>query len=226
MFFDSDDVLPAGSVDALMSCAEENNVHIAEGAFTQCDLEGNIFRQEDHKQGILDPQKDLYGFACMKVFKAEVFNKIKFPFGYLYEDSIMAQLVYPLTKQNGWSVCGIKQNVYNYSVNPQGITSNSRAKPKSLDSLWITLQLHKDRQQLGLENDSSYYNYILSMLVLSYRRTEMQREDTKKAMFVLWKDFIDKEFSAFETEKKKYKILQQAVREGNFPLYSAACKLI
>ena len=226
MFLDSDDILPPGSVDALIRCALENNAHITEGAFAQCDLDGNILKQEKHKSGLLEPQKELYGFACMKVFKAEIFSKLRFSFGYLYEDSIMSQIVYPLAKKNSWSAYGIEQNVYCYSVNPKGITSSSRAKPKSIDSLWITLQLYKDRQALGLENDSAYYNYILSMLVLSYRRAEAQSEQTKKAMFVLWKDFIDKEFSGFDTENKKYSILQQAVREENYPLYKAACMLI
>ena len=45
-------------------------------------------------------------------------------------------------------------------------------------------------------------------------------------MFVIWKDFLEKEFSGFDTEDKNKKILQQAVRESNFKLYSLACKLI
>ena len=51
-------------------------------------------------------------------------------------------------------------------------------------------------------------------------------EEIKKAMFVLWKDFFEKEFSAFATKDKKYETLQQALCWGNYPLYSAACRLI
>ena len=226
MFLDADDFLPEGSIEALMSATLENNANITEGGFTRCDLSGKALSEDLHKSGKLDLRCDMYGFACMKVFKAELFDSVSFPLGYLYEDSIMSQIVYPLCEKQGCTAWGLSKSVYNYSVNPDGITGSSPARPKSTDSLWITLQLFRDRQTLGLEKDQSYYEYLLHMLVLSYRRAEKQGEEIKKAMFVLWKDFFEKEFSAFATKDKKYETLQQALRRGNYPLYSAACQLI
>lgn len=225
MFLDSDDFLTEGSIEALMSAAKESRALITEGGFIRCDLSGRKLSVDNHKSGRLDPRRDLYGFACMKLFRAEVFERICFPLNYLYEDSIMSQLVYPLCQAKGELAFGVSDYVYNYSVNPNGITGSSKARPKSIDSLWVSLQLYRDRQKLGLENDQAYYEYILNMLLLSYRRAQDQSEETKKAMFVVWKDFIDKEFSAFKTENSKHKILEQAVREENFPLYKAACEL-
>ena len=225
-FLDSDDSLPADAIEALMNAAKENNAALAEGSFNTTDTDGKILSHVDHAEGLLNPCKDFYGFTCMKVIHRSLIGPICFPEGYWYEDSIMAQIIYPLAQKRKLSARGISDSVYNYTVNPSGISHTGRSSPKSIDSLWITLQLYKDRQTLGLENDQTYYEYILRMLVLSYRRAEAQSMEVKKAMFVLWKDFIDKEFSEFETTDSKHKILQQAVREGNFRLFCAVCSLI
>lgn len=41
-------------------------------------------------------QTDITGWG--KVYKAELFTNLRFPEGYWYEDSIFAQIVWPLTK--------------------------------------------------------------------------------------------------------------------------------
>jgi len=179
-----------------------------------------------HKEAKLDLLHELEGYPWAKVYDSSLFDGICLPEGYWYEDSLMMQLLYPLAKSRGMSAVGVNQSVYNYTINPAGVTANSRKRPKCIDSLWITLQLHKDRQTLGLEKDQCYYEYILSMILLSYRRAENQSEETKKAMLVIWQEFLRRELEGFDTKDKNYKILEQAVREANFPLYCAACKLI
>lgn len=226
MFLDSDDYLVQGSIELLMNGAIENDAAICEGAYVICNTEGEALSSTAHKAGTADPRRDLYGFACMKVFSAELFDSVCFPLSYLYEDSIMAQIIYPLSQSRGLKSYGITEPVYNYTVNPKGISHTGRTRPKCIDSLWITLQLHKDREKLGLEKDQDYYEYILNMITLSYRRAENQSEDVKKAMLVIWREFLEKEFSDFETTRRNEAILQQAVRSGNFSLYCAACKLI
>lgn len=226
MFLDSDDTLCPGAIEALMRLVCSEDIAIAEGGFNSVDIEGNILSRHRHEAGNLDIRRDLRGYPWGKIFKASLFDGIQLPEGYWYEDSLMAQIIYPLAQKLGLKALGVKDSVYNYTVNPQGISRTGRQSPKSTDSLWITLQLFKDRQKLGLEKDQGYYEYLLHMLVLSYRRAERQGEEIKKAMFILWKDFFEKEFSGFATKNKKYETLQQALRQGNYPLYSAACRLI
>lgn len=225
MFLDSDDALCPSAIEALMR-ELEHGAAIVEGGFNSVDPEGNVHSVKSHKEGALELRHDLEGFPWAKIYDSSLFDGICLPEGYWYEDSLMSQIIYPMAERRGMSAIGVKQPVYNYTINPAGITANSRRRPKCIDSLWITLQLYKDRQKLGLENDQAYYEYILSMIVLSYRRAENQSEDVKKAMFVVWKDFLEKEFSGFDTDNKNEKTLQQAVLEGNFNLYSLACKLI
>lgn len=225
-FLDSDDTLPDGAIEALMSCAAENNAAIVEGAFNSVAPDGRILSRTSHPAGRLKPRKELFGFTCMKLIHRKLISGICFPEGYWYEDSIMAQIIYPMCEKLGRDAYGVTETVYNYTVNPSGISHTGRRSPKSIDSLWITLALYKDRQKLGLEKDQAYYEYILNMLTLSYRRAEAQSEEAKKAMFVIWADFIGKEFPGFVCQNRRFEILEQAVRDGNYKLYRAACELI
>ena len=226
MFLDSDDSLPQNAVQLLMSCAFEQNAAIVEGAFNSTNTNGKVVTKHPHKAGKLNPREDFFGFACMKVFISELFDGICFPEGYWYEDSIMAQIIYPLAEARNYTCFGIADTIYNYTINPSGITQAGRSNPKCIDSIWITLQLYKCRNALGLKTDQKYYEYILSMIALSYRRTELQPDDIKKSIFVLWREFIETEFTGFLSSDSCKNILAQAVRDGNYRLYTLCCKLL
>ncbi len=226
MFLDSDDTLPAGAIDALLNCACENSAAIVEGGYSTVSTEGKVLSRVAHKAGKLEPAGELKGFTAMKIIAAELMDGICFPEGYWYEDSIMAQIVAPLCKSRGLTAWGIGDSVYNYTINPGGISHTGRKSPKSIDSLYVTMQLFKDRKLLGLEKNQAYYNYILNMVILSFRRCENQSEEVKKAMFVLWRDFLQREFEGFDTDHKGRRTVQSALRNGNYPMYCAACKLL
>ena len=120
---------------------------------------------------------------------------------------------------------GVGSPIIKYRVNPSGISRKSRGSVKSIDSLWITLSLHEDRKKLGIENTQEYYEYILDMLVLTFRRTEQRDEETKKAIFVMWLDFLGREFEDFSSVDPLSRKLERAVRHGDYPAYALFCKL-
>ena len=226
MFLDSDDSLCEGAIENLMQCIYCNGAAVAEGAFNAVSPNGKIRSTTSHKAGQLNPRNDMTGYVWGKIFEAELFNGICLPLDYWYEDSLIAQIIYPLIENRNKTAYGISEAVYNYTINPSGITATSRKNKKCVDSLWITLQLYKDRCTLGLEKDARYYEYILSMVRLTYLRCEALPEDAKKFIFVIWNNFINKEFQTFTTSNPKKEILQSAIRSGNYELYALACKLI
>ena len=226
MFLDSDDTLPPGCIEAMLSCAELNSAAIVEGGYCTVSPEGKLLSRIRHKAGRLEPATELKGFTAMKIIAAELIDGICFPEGYWYEDSIMAQIINPLCQSRGLRAWGIGESVYNYTVNPGGISHTGRKSPKSIDSLYVTMRLFEDRKKLGLEKTQDYYDYILNMVILSFRRCENQSEEVKEAMFVLWRDFLQREFDGFDTEHKGRRTVQFALRSGNYPMYCAACKLI
>ena len=224
-FLDSDDLLSPGCLQALLSCADSQGAAIVEGAFVAARADGTPYQANPHAAGPLPDGQASFGFACGKLFSRAVFSSLRFPEGYLYEDSLMSQLVFPLARDRSMPVFGTEAETFLYRQNTQGIVKSSRGNPKSLDSLWVTLSLYRDRQTLGLVNDQRYYEYILNMLVLTWRRTEALGEEVGRAVFTVWRAFLTRELSGFSTERAAYRPLEQAVLAGDYGRYRLFCSL-
>ena len=63
------------------------------------------------------------------------------------------------------------------------------------------------------------------MLVLTYHRTEQRDEETKKAIFAMWRDFLSREFEGFSSADPFLRKLERAVHNGDYPAYALFCKL-
>lgn len=222
MFLDSDDFLAEDSIEKLMDCAYQNEADIVEGGHQFTTVKGEIKRTFKHKSGSIDPLQDVKGYPWGKVIKSSYFNNLNFPEGYWYEDSVMRQILYPQIKK----AYGINDIVYRRRLNPQGITNSGIKKTKCIDSLWITLSLHHDRQLFRLSNTNEYYEYLLRNMVLTYRRTELMSKQIKEAIFVVFRQFILELFNAHTTNQKRYKALEVALQNNNFRLYKIVCALI
>lgn len=224
MFLDADDELCPGAVESLMEAAEKYGAAIVEGAYTEVDSQGNIIRRHGHKKGTM-PAVDCEGYVWGKLIKRELFNNLVFTYGFWYQDSVIRQVILPLADKLGLVAAGIENSVVLYRQNPKGITKTSRSRNKSLDSLYITMQLFEDRKKYGLEITPDYYDYILSMAVLSYSRTRLQSNEVKRAIFTVYADFLDKNFRSWKTKNRKLACLEKALREGDYGSYLAYCRL-
>lgn len=168
--------------------------------------------------GKTDSFEKLSGVPWGKIYKSELFSRVSFPENYWYEDSIMRQMIYPYASE----IYGVEEAVYCWRINPQGITSSGVKKRKCIDSLWITMQLYKDRQTLGIENDQAYYEYILRMARLTYLRTCYMPDDIKQAVFIVFSDFIGREFQGFRTQR--YPDLEFALLNKKYRMYAKYCE--
>lgn len=225
-FLDADDLLYEDAVDRLMKCTLETKADIVEGAYDIISEDGQLISKVPHKSGKMNIPNDSTGFACNMLIKTELWDNMQLPVGYWYEDSMMFQLLLPLAKKNGKTAVGIAEASYMYRFNRQGFTQSNKGKPKSMDSVWVTLSLYRDRKQLGLENTQEYYEYILAMLPQTFRRTAGMSTEVHKAVFAVWRDFILREFSGFSSIRPIYQELEKAVKSGDFGRYRLLCKLI
>lgn len=224
MFLDADDELCEDAVDRLMTAARKYGAAIVEGAYTEIGPDGKLIRRHGHKTGIM-PAVDCEGYVWGKLIKRQLFDRTAFTEGFWYQDSIIRQIILPLADKQGLVTAGIGESVVLYRQNPKGITKTSRSRSKSLDSLYITLQLFEDRKKYGLELSLDYYDYILSMAVQTYSRTRLQREDVKRAIFTVYSDFLRSNFPGWKTEDRKLACLEKALREGDYGKYLAYCQL-
>lgn len=219
MFVDSDDFIPDGTIQALLSSAMQNDADIVEGGVLACTEIGRKYRvSHSHKTSGISSLPEMSGYPFCKVYKKYLFEEISFPEHYWYEDSIMRQIIYPKAKR----IFAITENVYCRRDNPAGITNTGVKKKKSIDSLYITLSLYNDRRTLGIKTDQNYYEYILRMARLTYLRIRFQPKKIRQSAFIVFCDFIQEEFSEYQT--KLYPDLEYALRNRNYALYEAWCE--
>lgn len=225
MFLDSDDCLCPGAIESLMNAAREQEAWIVEGNYTEVDTEGRVIRRHSHKAGALDPVRDCEGYVWGKVIRRELFRELAFPKDYWYQDSIVRQILLPLAKEQGRSVWGVEDSIVSYRQNPGGITKKSRGLGKSLDSLYITMHLFRDRQLFGLPLTETYYDYLLSMCPQTYSRTHRQSQEVQQAVFAVYADFILRNFPDWHTGNRRLACLERALRTGDYGSYLAYCRL-
>ena len=146
--------------------------------------------------------------------------------GYWYEDSIIAQILFPCLLRNRETTVGLQDVVYYYRDNPQGISRVAQGRPKSLDSFWITKALFNDRKAFSLENTQFDYETVLDMVLLTYERTQRQPLIIQQALMVQWNAFLREQFPGFHTSRKPMEALEEALTGRNFLLYSLCCQLL
>lgn len=182
MFVDSDDRLATMAIKNLLDVAFQHDADVVAGNYRTVDEAGKLCREyKNYSLQEIKPEGNLYGQPWGKVYKAELFANLRFPEGYWYEDSIFAQIVWPLTK----CAYTISEIVYEYTINPKGITIKSLKKPKAVDSLYITEQLLKDRQRFGLTPTEENFAYFLRMVKVTYGRTQRCNGVITKCIFIV-----------------------------------------
>ncbi|MBR2029270.1 MAG: glycosyltransferase [Oscillospiraceae bacterium] len=221
-FVDSDDELLDGALEVLVRTAIQEKVKIVVSSFEKCSRDGRVqYRKiyKDEKSGI----KSLSGFAHGKVIHYSIFNNLRFPEGYWYEDSIMAQIVHPMCKDDIYTISDI---CYKYYSNEAGISAISSRNKKSLDSLWITMRLLDERKLFELPYNQNSYEYFLSMVNLTYQRTKHLGANAAKCIFAVQKVLMEnyyKDYNVVLDHKKKR--IQEALKSNSFRKYILALSM-
>ena len=151
--------------EQLMTCVAEADADLAEGGYFN--FKAGYRRAHPHKAGRMQPM-EAYGMPWGKVMRRTLFERAGFPEGYWFEDSVLHQLILP-----GAQGCiGIADTVVERRLAAQSAGHISRGNVRSVDAVWVTLSLMRDRKALGLSNDQAHYEYLLDMAVLSQYRLE------------------------------------------------------
>lgn len=220
-FVDSDDQLSNDALEIMMSVAQQNDAKLVVAGYEKVSDNGKIqyvkqLKDQKTQDAILP------GFAWGKLIHHDVFRTLRFPEGYWFEDSIMAQIVHPLCRESTYTVSHIS---YRYFSNQSGITATAKRNAKSIDSLWVSMRLLEERKQFGLSDTQASYDYFLSMVKLTYKRTKYLGAKTAQGIFAVQKMLLDRYYSDYqiENDREKRKI-QVALQTNNFRKYVLACE--
>lgn len=222
-FVDADDYLPNTAVQALMETAYRLDADIVQGGYYYVDGKTNKIWQglKYADRSSAPPNGCIAGFVCGKVYKSHLFEKVCFPEGYWFEDTIITGLLTHLSKQ----IATISENVYFYRRNHTSMTKISVGNPKSVDAFYIQRCMLNARNQLGLITDQAFYEHLLKMVVLIHQRTQKEPKLIKKCLFILSRNMLQ---NARGTNKFnvsiRYKTLDRAITRGEYIKYCILCK--
>lgn len=215
-FVDSDDWVSWGTLEKMTQLACEKTLDMVEADFIVTSETGKL------KSRVKSNPNQFTGFLWGKIFRGEKWTNIALPEGYWYEDTIMEQILFE-SMENKTSLSEV---VYYYRQNSKGITATSRNRKKSLDSLWILLALHKDRQRLGITTSQMYYEFVLRHSYLTYSRTKYQEEEVRRNILLIFSDFINQEFPGYYSENKKLSRLENIIRSADYGKWKAFCEWV
>lgn len=219
MFIDSDDILCPGAIDALLDTAFRYDCDIVEGgAYYLFDDRQEIMHRYASAEQVSNPH-DLHGHAWGKVYRAEIFEKLRFPEGFWYEDSLLSYLIFPAVKRA--YVC--PEICYGYRINESGIVKSSVGKPKAIDTYWITEQLLEEHAQAGLPFDAEFFDYILLQVRLNQHRVADLNEEIQESVFVLTCDLLERYFPA-DLAVQGQNTLRKALKTRDFGMFRMCCK--
>ena len=219
MFVDADDQLCGHAIDALLDDAFAHDADVVGSNYMTVTPEGTKIQEfRKHIRQKIDPTGGaLSGMPWSKVYKSELFEHLRFPERYWYEDSINAQIVWPLSK----TVYTIPDITYAYTQNPLGISQTSIHSPKAIDSLYITEALFHDKPYFGLKLDAKAFSYFLRMVRLTYKRTCRCNTEIAKSIFCVQCELYQK-FRDVKPDSDAYRDIEAALQTRNFRKYLKA----
>lgn len=223
MFVDSDDMLCPGAIDRLLSFSYDNCCDIVEGSVWSFNNKiKKVYYSHASKKTLSEKEDILHGQPWAKVYKARLFEGIKFPQGYWFEDSILSFLVYTLAKNKGV----VSDFVYSYRINEKGISSLSGGNPKSIDTYWITQKLMEIRENMGIAANEFYFNKIMAQIIINQKRLVMLPEYIQESIFVLSADLVEKYFSKDLIKENKDKPILKLLLKKDWGTFKKYCKYI
>lgn len=218
MFVDADDMLPQDAVESLLEKAYECNSDIVEGCIERMDGEVVVSHTD------CDDTDGISGYACGKLIKASLFERVGFPEGYRYEDTIISLILCPLSHR----MSTIESTVYLYRKHSDSFTSHEHHNYASLDAYWVVRRLLRDAKTLDISFDGRLYASFLQGMKLSGPRVNSLDTDTSYAYFAAMCCLTSKLFHEVSLQShtdrmgKALKKLDKAVRSNDYTKYMLA----
>jgi glycosyltransferase involved in cell wall biosynthesis len=226
-FIDNDDYVSEEYVEKLLNRAYLKDADMVKCGHFRVNKKG-IFAVKTYEEasvcGFLGEKINLYsGLIWEGISKREMWDKVRFPVGFWYEDVITKIILMRICTK---FEC-VGEALYYYYLHENNASKKvwNSENIKSLDQYFIIEELLKYSLKLGLPLDGSIYKLLLIELgEFLYTRTQGLSADLKKAIFLLASTRvaeIKKEVGDIKLTYVDQK-LEQAFCNGDFHLWKLA----
>lgn len=220
MLLDADDLLIGDAIETLMDVALRTASDIVEGKMTRI---YETINQEDiktSKKYVIKSNKNnpnfvlkCYGYSWGKVYKRDLWETLRYPVGYIFEDVISKFIL----RRKANQVAFVDYTVYGYRQNMQS-SSHGKNILKKLDSIWVYPKIKSLCESENAPMDDVFYILSLNHIgLLNSIILKNQEEQIKKSAFLEMQKQL-KSIQEYRPKKlpKMFQLLDKAILDGNF----------
>lgn len=216
MFVDSDDILPPNAVEALMQPALQHDTDLVAGGYTRFSEHQTIETVQYSGTVCQVPSHTIPGYTCMKVIRAGLLEKFQFPVGFLFEDTVLSRLLFPLCQ----SAYTVPEIVYRYRVHPNSISASHHSQARCIDTYWITKYCLEEAAHRGYPLDAVQYQQYLQQCWVNFARTRYLSEEIQESLFILTRALLAQYFpNQPPPSGRRFRMLHRAFRAGSYEAY-------
>ena len=219
MVLDADDLLCPGSIDHLMDLAIKTKSDIVEGGISRFYQAFEFQLQKNIRIKTLQGKKKAnyilksVGYSWAKVYKRELWDRVRYPVGYIFEDVISKFVLRRIAS----SITLTSQKVYAYRWNPAS-TSHGKNQKKKLDSLLVFPKIVAVCDQNNVPKDKLFYLLSLNHIgFLNYITTRSLEEEMRRVCFAVMRQ----QLLTVQPQKQYglpfwFALLNRAILTGNY----------
>lgn len=213
-FVDSDDVLAPGHLRALWNGLKESGADYVSGTYSKLSADGRNFGQVEKTR--------THGGPCSRLYRRDVWSDVRFPEGFLFEDTVIAYCIKSRFSEALVPDCGYLRRAHAASI-----TANAGTSPKGLDSFWVVREMLQWCIELAIPIDSVYAQTIRQFGPLLSNRTRALDEEQMKCLFVCCVDLLEKTYGGQCQESGllgRWACVEQSLWSRNYRMWREACK--
>ena len=154
-FVDSDDIVKSDFIQKYLDGLWFSKADLISGGYSDVDEDGRFVSS--------CLSRDRMGTAWGRVYKREVWENVRFPEGYLFEDTVLPYLIFPR-----FASAEIKDGSYCYR-HRKGSLSRSK-NPRVLDTYWVVDYLLRQCEHLGISKTLVVDEFLTNACFTVYGR--------------------------------------------------------
>lgn len=221
-FIDDDDTVEPNYVEIIIEKARNFNADIVQTSYSIDDPTGHTISIKSKPDIDFTPQSeetaysDVAGFIWGGALKKQLFEHMRFPEGFWYEDMITRLVMMRLAKK-----ISLSSKVEYHKCQHQSNASKvlwKKGNIKATDQYWLSYSLVKySLEELKLPKSGILYSQLLKEYSsLLYSRTEELPRKTRKAIFALAAQFLSSLYSTEYQLSEQQEKYNHAILRRNF----------
>lgn len=215
-FVDSDDILAPGHFQALWKGLDESGADFVSGVYSKLSADGRYLGQVEKRR--------THGGPCVRFYRRDVWNDVRFPEGFWFEDTIIAYCI-----KSRFREALVSDNGYLRRAHTASKTSNAGASPKGLDSFWIVKEMLYWCMELGIPLETVYAQTVRQFGPLIISRTGALEEEQMKCLLVCCADLLEKAYGRQRREgdlSARWALVERSLWSRNYRMWREACKWV